>query len=339
MSEISTQPNPSSLSFPDGDTKPWENVSSLLKYGEQARAQNDSSRAFAFYVRATELDPNRVEAWVGRAATAPTLDDSITSWAYALSLSPAYDEAKNALQQQVDDKIASSTVQDANGLLNLGRILAEAGQPDLAFQLLKRATELDDTNEEAWVWRAGVAQDTAEIISCLNQALALNPSNSQAQAGLQWTMSHQPQMPEPASRDDAAEAARLVDQAQQLLENQDREGAHRLFEQATDLDPLNEKAWLWRGSTTTDVDEALTCMEQALVIDPQNESAREARSWLRVKKLRDGVKTRPPQDQSQPWTTDSNAQPKRSLASLLFLLVTPIVVIVLGLAVLIWKLL
>lgn len=340
MSETSTEMNRGALTLPDGDAaKPWEDVSAVLALGDQARAANDASRAFALYARATELDPKSARAWVGRAATSPSLDDAIKSWVYALSLAPADEEAKSALGRRIEERLHQSKLEDVGDLLNLGRILAEAGQKEFSHRLMVRATELDDTKEEAWIWRAGVANDSKEIISCLNQALALNPANVQAQAGLQWALSLQANTPTPRDSNAAQQAAHLVEQAQQLLQKQDRQGAHELLQRACELDPTNETAWLWRGSTTTDVDEALTCMEHALVINPQNDSAREARSWLRVKKLREGAKANPRTNTSPPSTATSTAQVRKSGLNVFFLLITPIVIILLGLAILIWKLL
>lgn len=340
MSETSAEMNPGALSLHDHDAvKPWEDLSAVLTLGDQAREENDASRAFAFYTRATELDPNSARAWVGRAATAPNADDAIKSWAYAVTLSPTDDAAKSTLRQRIEDKVLQSRPEDVGNLLELGRILAEAGQKDLSYRLLVRATELDDTNEEAWIWRAGVANDSKEIVSCLNHALALNPANAQAQGGLQWAMSLPEDPLKPTDNKDVEQASRLVEQAQQLLQNQDRAGAHDLLRKATELDRANETAWLWRGSTTADVDEALTCMEHALAINPQNESAREARSWLRVKKLREHTKVSPRADALRQSEDAHTAPVKKSNALSFFLLITPIVIILLGLAVLIWKLL
>jgi tetratricopeptide (TPR) repeat protein len=339
MSEASAEKNADALTLHDVDAvKPWEDLSTILALGDQAREENDATKAFTFYARATELEPSSVRAWLGRAAATPNADDAIKSWAYALSLAPADDQAKSALGQRIEERIRQSRLEDAGDLLNVGRILAEAGQKDFSHRLLARATELDDTNEEAWIWRAGVAKDSKEIVSCLNQALALNPANAKAQAGLQWAMSVQADTVTPRDSQAVERAARLIDQAQQLLQNHDRVGAHELFQKASELDRTNEAAWLWRGSTTTDVDEALTCMEQALAINPQNESAREARSWLRVKKLRERPEASPHADTLQHSEAALAAPVKNSSSVSFLLLIIPVVLILLGLAVLIWKL-
>ncbi len=339
MSDTTAEINSGALALSNGDAiKAWQDLSAVLSLGDQARAQNDARKAFAFYARATELDPNNARAWIGRARTAPNLDDAIKSWAYVLLVSPSDGEAKSELAQRTDEKIFQSKADDAGSLLDLGRALAEIGQKELSHRLLVKSTELDDTSEEAWIWRAGVADDSKEIVSCLNHALALNPANSQAQAGLEWAMSLKVDTQAPRDHKAVEEASRLVEQGQQLLRNEDRGGAHELFRQASEMDRSSEAAWLWRGSTTADVDEALTCMEQALAINPQNESAREARSWLRVKKLREGSEASLQDDPVVRSRVARAAPAKQSAAMSLFLIIAPILIILLGLAIVLWKL-
>ncbi|MBI4788083.1 MAG: hypothetical protein HY782_13700 [Chloroflexi bacterium] len=270
-------------------SSPWEDLKTVLKHAEEAQAAGDRARAYAFYARATELDPNHLGAWLGRAATTSDLDDAITSWASARALAPDHAEAREQLDRHVTQKIQESTIEQVESLISLSRWLADVGQKSSAYVLVKRATELDDTNEQGWIWRAGLTDNPKEMISALNQVLALKPDNQQAQAGLEWALAFESGAP-PSSPDAAEEASRLVEQGQAALQKGDKTQAHELFKHATELDAQNEQAWLWRGGTTADIDDALTCMEQALAINPENEPAREARAWLRVKKLRESAK-------------------------------------------------
>jgi tetratricopeptide (TPR) repeat protein len=275
-------------------THPWEDLATVLWHAEEARAANDPTRAYAFYARATELDPNHALAWAGRAATTSDSDEAIVSWGYAHALAPDDTDARAGLDRRVEGKIEQSESAQVASLVSLGHTLAEVGQKPWAYRLFARATELDDTNEEAWVWRAGLTDDIKETLSCLNQALALNPENAQAQAGLQWALAQQASAPEPASPAASEQAAQLVEKGQRLLQEGDPPRAHALFQRATELDQKNEAAWLGRGNTAAEVDEALACMECVLAINPENESAKEARSWLRIKKLRESAKARAP---------------------------------------------
>ncbi len=304
---------------------PWDDFTTVLQRAEQARSGKDIALAYAFFTRATEIDSNNAQAWAGRAALTPDLDDSIISWAYAVALAPDNASAKDNLAMRVDEKIAGSRIADLASLVTLGKNLAEVGQKREAYQLFKRATELDDTSEEAWIWRAGLAEDAKETTESLNQVLTLNPQNKQAQAGLQWATSLQPGLAVSAPPNNAEQAANLVEQGNAALQKGDKAKAHDLFQQATELDQKNEQAWLWRGSTTSDVDEALTCMEQALAINPANEPAREARSWLRVKKLRETAKTQP---DTAPQTLDRSAKTKPQRNVLIVLAIVIILVLV-----------
>ncbi len=291
MKDTPIQTADSSLRLPGEPpaARPWEDLAAVLRNAEQARAANENARAYTFYARATELDPNNAQAWIGRAGTAPDVDDAITSWGYALALKPDDEQGRGEIARRIAERSDAATADQVPALVALGRRLAEAGHKQFAYPLLKRATDLDDRNEEAWLWRAGLTDNRREMITSLNQVLALNPDNPRARSGLDWAQAldpgaaHQPP-------DAESEAAHLIDLAQQQLKAGNKPHAHELFVQATDLNPRSEQAWLWRGGTTSNIDEALTCMEQALAVNPDNDSAREARSWLRVKKLREGAK-------------------------------------------------
>ncbi|MBN1936132.1 MAG: hypothetical protein JW934_15800 [Anaerolineae bacterium] len=56
---------------------------------------------------------------------------------------------------------------------------------DQARQILRRVVELDEMNEQGWLWLSGVVEDR-EKITCLNHVLAINPRNKRAQAGLDY---------------------------------------------------------------------------------------------------------------------------------------------------------
>jgi Tfp pilus assembly protein PilF len=53
----------------------------------------------------------------------------------------------------------------------------------------------------------------------------------------------------------------------------DRTLAAELFRQATETDPRDEQAWLWRSSVATTDDERRGYLRQALLANPQSEPA------------------------------------------------------------------
>jgi predicted regulator of Ras-like GTPase activity (Roadblock/LC7/MglB family) len=80
----------------------------------------------------------------------------------------------------------------ADQVLKAGVQAARAGKRKLARQLLLKVTELDPTQEEAWLWLGGVAETSEEALIYLQTVLALNPNNQQAQKGLQWIRHQHP---------------------------------------------------------------------------------------------------------------------------------------------------
>ncbi|MEN9936789.1 MAG: hypothetical protein RLZZ387_3368, partial [Chloroflexota bacterium] len=74
----------------------------------------------------------------------------------------------------------------ANTLLHQGIAAAQAGNREEARALLMRLVETDEHSEQGWLWLAGVLDDPEEIRVCLENVLALNPANAQAQQGLAW---------------------------------------------------------------------------------------------------------------------------------------------------------
>ena len=82
----------------------------------------------------------------------------------------------------------------------------------------------------------------------------------------------------PPSADDAAGHQENVEEllrwGQQAARAGDRLVAYRLFARAMEVDPSNEAAWLWRAATCDRSEEAIRCLEQVLLINPNNERAR-----------------------------------------------------------------
>lgn len=80
----------------------------------------------------------------------------------------------------------SDTATDtAQGLVAEGIAAARAGDTEQAVKLLRRATEIDPTNVEAWLWRSSLADTLADKKAFLVQALELDPNNLEAQRTLE----------------------------------------------------------------------------------------------------------------------------------------------------------
>ncbi len=86
------------------------------------------------------------------------------------------------------------------GLVREGVTALKAGRKEEARKLLTRATELDQRNEEAWLWLSATVDTLESQQICLENVIAINPKNSRALRGLEAIkrqMAKQP--PPPAS--------------------------------------------------------------------------------------------------------------------------------------------
>ncbi len=62
----------------------------------------------------------------------------------------------------------------------------KAGRKDEARALLLKATELDQYNEQAWLWLSGLMDSQEDQRTCLENVLAINPNNERASQGLAY---------------------------------------------------------------------------------------------------------------------------------------------------------
>lgn len=61
----------------------------------------------------------------------------------------------------------------------------------------------------------------------------------------------------------------------------DRERARELLAQAVRQDPNNEQNWLWLAGVVDRPEETIYCLEQALILNPNNDAARRGITWAR----------------------------------------------------------
>ena len=71
-------------------------------------------------------------------------------------------------------------------LLYDGAIAVTEGRKTDAQGLLLQIIEMDERNEQAWLWLSGAMDDPADQQIALENVLAINPNNQAAQDGLAW---------------------------------------------------------------------------------------------------------------------------------------------------------
>jgi len=85
-------------------------------------------------------------------------------------------------------------------LLQRGIAAAKNEQTQDARQILLKVTELDEENEQAWLWLSGVVESFEDRRICLENVLTINPHNGPAQSGLHWLNQRLPPPPDTQER-------------------------------------------------------------------------------------------------------------------------------------------
>jgi hypothetical protein len=68
--------------------------------------------------------------------------------------------------------------------LRQGIAAAKAGDVERATELLMKVVDVDELNEQAWLWLSSVVESDADREACLENVLAINPDNKLAIKGL-----------------------------------------------------------------------------------------------------------------------------------------------------------
>lgn len=74
--------------------------------------------------------------------------------------------------------------QEVDRLLREGIVALRAGDKATAREKLMRAVEIDETNEQAWLWLSGAVETDEDRRVCLENVLTINPDNELARKGL-----------------------------------------------------------------------------------------------------------------------------------------------------------
>lgn len=75
---------------------------------------------------------------------------------------------------------------NVDAMVREGMSALKAGNRDEARALLMKAVELDQFNEQGWLWLSAVVDTLEDQATCLENVLAINASNERARQGLQY---------------------------------------------------------------------------------------------------------------------------------------------------------
>ena len=142
----------------------------LLKRGVALAKAGDRAAARPLVRRAVVQDPTCESAWMWLAGLAETPREALGVLERVLELNPLNERARAAAH---------------TARLQAGVAAAKSQQKGPARVWLRAVVAAEPGNELAWMWLASVAEAPAEAASCLEKALALNPANERACAGLE----------------------------------------------------------------------------------------------------------------------------------------------------------
>ncbi len=161
----------------------------------------------------------------------------------------------------VENEIVSQDVSfEVERMLREGVKTAQDGNRVEARKLLLCVTELDENNENAWLWLASISEYPEELLVFLNNVLRINPENERA---LEWHKASKSLL-----------AKTFVQRGVDAAKDERRDFARQCFGQALEHDAENEMAWLWMASVADSDEEKKDCFEKVLSANPDNETAR-----------------------------------------------------------------
>lgn len=160
------------------------------------------------------------------------------------------------------DSIQHRNSSEAQEHLSMGIKAAQRGDRAQARVALLRSTELDPSNENAWLWLASISEYPEELLVFLNNVLDINPENSRA---LEWR-----------AATNSLLAKTFVQRGIDAVDENQKEHASDYFSKALEYDQNNALAWMWMASLSESHDGQLLYLEKALSIEPENEAAQNA---------------------------------------------------------------
>lgn len=230
----------------------------------QQSSEEAPARDYAAFCRATDLEPQSREAWLGRTQTATRADDAIRSLVKAYQLDTTQDSVRADLEKRLEGYVLDSTSADILGLMGLAQFMTSEGFPHYAERIYHRVTDLDEKNEEAWLARARSTDSPTERVAFIQRCLDINPNNPAAR-----------EASAPAKRGLKEEADLLVEQGLALVQSGSMAEAQVLFKRAIQFDPLNDDAWLGCARSAESLPAKLSYVKQAMELNPGNEAARD----------------------------------------------------------------
>lgn len=147
----------------------------LLQDGIASALSGDKQAARDLLEQVTSAHPENELAWLWLASVSVTPQEIVRCWRRVIKINPQQEQALQGLKRL---------------LLQEGINAARYGRKEEARELLLELTEIDATNEVAWLWLGTLAKDVEEALRYTLRVLELNPQNERAQAWLEKLRPH-----------------------------------------------------------------------------------------------------------------------------------------------------
>ncbi len=151
-------------------------------------------------------------------------------------------------------------------LLQRAILEARAGREQTARELFLEVVELEPQNALAWMWLTGLLEEPAARQEACRRVLALDPANRAAQAYLEKLIREEGQ----AARENTIQREQKLKQAGRLAKTGRRQEALALVQQVTAQELNNLRAWRLLARLSTNLDEQIQALQQAVRLRPQD---------------------------------------------------------------------
>lgn len=182
------------------DAATEDDVARLMEWGKNASVRGERKTAYGYFALAGEIAPDREEVLLWKAATTEDSDEAASCLRRALELNPESGRAKAGLAALEETEPATPGPQVVIGvpigpvtsavpvaeLLGQGVAALDEGNEEKARAIFVSATEAYPRSQEAWFWRAKMADGLDELITDLQTALDVEPTNAKVKADLDW---------------------------------------------------------------------------------------------------------------------------------------------------------
>jgi hypothetical protein len=200
---------------------------------------------------------------------------------------------------------------DIDQLFQQAQMAIRAGDKAAGRDRLLQVVRLDEQHEEAWLWLSAVAEDRNEQVICLENVLTINPHNEMARQGLEklgWEVPPPGEPPDvtqvserssffPSPPPESLDLDQLFKEAVEAIRAGDKAAGRVKMMTVVQQDDMNEQAWLWLSSVVETEEERIIALENALMVNPDNDKARRMLEKIQAK---DQPAPRTPQPPSPP---------------------------------------